>query len=192
VQKEGDTMTFLYLVPTGMNDPQQPTWGSWAGRYGRNDTFQDAPYYWANLEDDWQGRRHRDNTLKRWAVHIQNDFKARMDWCVNEFAGANHPPVPHVEGSWQRRVAQGEIVGLNASRSSDPDGQALEFEWFIYHEPGSYAGSVPELRDTTAPRASFIAPAVTTPQTIHVIVAVTDRGSPPLTRYKRVIVTVEP
>ena len=33
-QKEGDTMTFLYLVPTGMNDPEQPTWGSWAGRYG--------------------------------------------------------------------------------------------------------------------------------------------------------------
>jgi len=33
-QKEGDTMTFLYLVPTGMNDPDQPGWGSWAGRYG--------------------------------------------------------------------------------------------------------------------------------------------------------------
>ena len=28
-------MTFLYLVPTGMNDPAEPTWGSWAGRYGR-------------------------------------------------------------------------------------------------------------------------------------------------------------
>ena len=26
-QKEGDTMTFLYLVPTGMNDPQEPTLG---------------------------------------------------------------------------------------------------------------------------------------------------------------------
>src|SRR5207248_11546264 len=46
-QKEGDTMTFLYLVPTGMNDPEQPTWGSWAGRYGLQ---EDAgkPYYWAN------------------------------------------------------------------------------------------------------------------------------------------------
>jgi hypothetical protein len=40
-QKEGDTMCFLYLVPTGMNDPWQPGWGSWAGRYGLND--QDAP-----------------------------------------------------------------------------------------------------------------------------------------------------
>ena len=32
-QKEGDTMTFLYLMPTGMNDPMQPTWGSWGARY---------------------------------------------------------------------------------------------------------------------------------------------------------------
>src|SRR5258707_956793 len=38
-QKEGDTMTFLYLVPTGMNDPDQPGWGSWAGRYGLNENF---------------------------------------------------------------------------------------------------------------------------------------------------------
>lgn len=28
-QKEGDSASFLYLVPTGMNDPSEPNWGSW-------------------------------------------------------------------------------------------------------------------------------------------------------------------
>lgn len=27
-QKEGDTASFLHLVPTGMNNPEEPTWGS--------------------------------------------------------------------------------------------------------------------------------------------------------------------
>jgi hypothetical protein len=191
-QKEGDTMTFLYLMPTGMNDPDEPTWGSWAGRYGRNDEFQDRPYYWADVEDDWQGRVHRDNSLKRWAVHIQNDFKARMDWCVNDYAGANHPPVVVVNGPLHRHERTGEKIALDASASSDPDEDELQFEWFVYREPGSYRGPVPEIRDATTPQASFVAPDVDSEQTIHIIASITDAGSPPLTRYARAIVTVTP
>jgi hypothetical protein len=37
-----------------------------------------------------------------------------------------------------------------------------------------------------------VAPQVAQPETLHFILAVTDKGTPPLTRYKRVIVTVEP
>jgi hypothetical protein len=191
-QKEGDTMTFLYLVPIGMNDPEQPTWGSWAGRYGPNQNFKDKPYYWANLEDDWQGSRHRDNSLKRWAVHIQNDFKARLDWCVEDFAGANHPPVPRVEGTLRWQVAPGETINLDASGSSDPDGDSLQFEWVVYSEASDYRGPLPKIRDAAAPKTSFVAPAVKSPETIHLVVAVSDRGSPPLTRYARVIVSVKP
>jgi hypothetical protein len=36
------------------------------------------------------------------------------------------------------------------------------------------------------------APVVTKTQTAHFIVKVTDKGTPPLTRYGRVIVTIEP
>ena len=41
----------------------------------------------------------RDNTLRRWAAHLQNDFKARLDWCVNDYPHANHPPVARVRGA---------------------------------------------------------------------------------------------
>lgn len=41
--------------------------------------------------------------------------------------------------------------------------------------------------------AWLTAPAkVTKPGTIHIILAVTDQGTPPLTRYQRVIITVNP
>ena len=36
------------------------------------------------------------------------------------------------------------------------------------------------------------APRVTKSATIHILVAVTDLGTPPLTRYHRVIVTIVP
>jgi hypothetical protein len=189
VQKEGDTMTFLYLVPTGMNDPKQPTWGSWAGRYGLNENFQDRPYYWANQQDAWLGSTNRDNTLGRWAIHLQNDFRARLNWCVTDFAGANHPPVARVKGDLRRSVNSGDNVVLDARDSSDPDQHGLKFEWVYYPEPGSYRGPALKIENPTSPQASFLVPQVGSTQTIHVILMVTDDGSPPLTRYQRLVLT---
>jgi hypothetical protein len=79
-QKEGDSPLFLYLVPTGMNDPMQPGWGSWAGRFGVREDIQPVRtnWFWANLRDEWRGTTNRDNTLKRWAADLQNDFRARF------------------------------------------------------------------------------------------------------------------
>ncbi|WP_410493729.1 hypothetical protein [Capnocytophaga sp. oral taxon 902] len=36
------------------------------------------------------------------------------------------------------------------------------------------------------------APKVTKPETVHIILKVTDKGSPQLTRYKRVIINILP
>jgi hypothetical protein len=191
-QKEGDTMAFLYLVPTGMNDPDHPEWGSWGGRYGLNPGEAGRQYYWANQADEWQGSIHRDNTLKRWATDLQNDFKARLNWCITDYAHANHAPVPRLTGSLQRTVKSGAEVTLDARRSTDPDGNALQFRWELYPEPGTYRGTAPILQDASSARAHFTAPSVISPQTMHFICSVTDKGSPPLTRYLRVIVTVTP
>jgi hypothetical protein len=191
-QKEGDTMTFLYLVPTGMNDPEQPTWGSWAGRYGPSGEFPGRPYYWADQADAWQGATDRDNTLRRWAAHLQNDFRARLDWCVRDVANANHPPRPREKGQLTRTVAAGETVTLDASGSTDPDGQPLQFEWLFYPEAGTYRGPLPEIRGAASATASFAAPPAETEATLHALLILTDRGDPPLTRYRRIVVTVRP
>ena len=190
--KEGDSPTFLYLVPTGMNDPEQPGWGSWAGRYGLNTNYAGRPCYWANQFDAWNGVTNRDNTLRRWAVHLQNDFKARLDWCVNDFANANHPPVARVRGALRRTVKPGETVTLDASGSTDPDGHPIRFEWVYYPEAGTYRGEPVMIANAASARASFTAPGAGSEQSVHVILMVTDEGLPPLTRYQRVGVTMKP
>ncbi len=195
-QKEGDTMTLLYLVPTGMNDPNEPGWGSWAGRYGPNEACPGKPYYWANQTDAWHGTTSRDNTLARWAADLQNDFRARMNWCVQPRAGANHRPLAVLNGRpgseiLRRQTKSGGVVELDARGSGDSDGNGLTCEWFVYGEAGTYRGDVP-LAAAVGLSTRFTAPAVSQLETIHVILRVQDDGAPPLCSYRRVIVTVQP
>lgn len=193
-QKEGDSMTFLYLVPTGMNDPRQPSWGSWAGRYGRNPDLPKADYYWANVEDQWQGATHRENTLARWAVDLQNDFRARLDWCVQPVSEANHPPSVMVNRNSESTIAHLKTapgkVSLTAAGSSDPDGNDLDYEWSVYPEAGTYRGPISLAGDHNQ-EVTVNVPADAMQSTIHVILAVRDRGDPPLARYARVILQCE-
>lgn len=181
-------MSFLYLVPTGMNDPDQPAWGSWAGRYGSR-TNSVKNYFWANELDTWNGTTNRDNTLARWAAHLQNDFRARLDWCVKDFAHANHPPSVQLADATTRQVRAGDEVVV-AAAASDPDGDKLKFEWTHYPEIGTYRGEL--LLRPNGARCTFTAPQTTTNETIHLILTVTDSVELPLTRYARVVVNVSP
>jgi len=205
-QKEGDTMTFLYLVPTGMNDPLQPTWGSWAGRYGLRDDYPGRNYYYADVKDAWNGTTNRDNTLARWAVALQHDFAARADWCVaTEYEKANHGPVAVLNGDRTKQIVEvaarpGETIELSAAGSSDPDRNRVKRSWFVYPEVGSYRGDVKliSVNDKSASDQSIstettrlVAPAVTQPQTIHVILQLEDEGTPSLFAYRRAVITVQ-
>jgi len=69
----------------------------------------------------------------------------------------------------------------------------LRYDWMYYAEPGTYGNKNGiQLADRKKAEASFVAPKVTQPETIHIVLAVTDNGTPALTRYQRVIVTVFP
>jgi hypothetical protein len=189
-QKEGDTMTFLYLVPTGMNDPEHPTWGSWAGRYGHNEAFSGRPYFWANQRDAWNGATNRDNTLARWAADLQNDFKARLDWCVKSFAVANHAPAAVINGQGHQDIVHidvtaGAAVRLSARGSGDPDGNRLAYEWIAYSEAGTWTG---EVQNASSAEALLRVPLEAADKTIHMLLIVRDDGDPPLAAYRRIVV----
>jgi hypothetical protein len=190
-QKEGDTMTFLYLVPTGMNDPLQPTWGSWAGRYGKRPEAGDRPYYFANQVDTWRGTSHRENSLARWAADLQNDFRARMDWCVNDRSNANHPPRVVLRGPAIREVQPGQRLELDASQSIDPDGDRCTWTWEFYREPGTLQVELP-IEAADRPAASVTIPQVERAAEAHLVCTVRDTGSPPLARYARIILRIRP
>ena len=143
---EGDTPTFLYLVPNGLGSPENPSWGSWGGRYGATDPGQAGKHY-SDLVDcvtGKDGQQHISNqaTIWRWRDTFQNDFAARMQWTLtSDFSKANHHPVAIVNGHsvpeealYINAEAGSEII-LDASDSYDPDdGETLSFRWFHYKE----------------------------------------------------------
>jgi hypothetical protein len=184
VLMEGDTPSFLYLIPTGLEHPNHPEYGSWGGRYAKKGgAYQDT-------SDSWNGEQGPETTVRRWRREFQNDFEARMDWNLQPYDKANHPPVAVFQGNLQQDVRPGERVTLSASGSSDPDGNSLTYKWFFYDEPSSYNGSL-TINNANSQQASFTVPD-DTGKTIHVILTVTDNGSPALSRYKRIIFTVNP
>ena len=207
---EGDTPTFLNLIGNGLSNPEHPDWGGWGGRYEfytprYRKWFQEPETrpFWSDAEDEVlgvDGEWHQSNkvTIWRWRSAYQNDFAARMDWTIKPYAEANHPPVAKLAHPAQLNVRSGEHVNLSAEGSSDPDGNALSYQWFYYGEPGTLAlatsrtGAPLAIEGAAQAKASFTAPRVTKPETMHIILAVTDGGTPPLTRYQRVIVTVLP
>lgn len=211
---EGDTPSFLGLIDNGLNAPEHPDWGGWGGRYEsytprRQKWHLDAETrpLWTDAVDEVRGadgRWHTSNhaTLWRWRGAVQNDFAARMDWTVKPYAQANHPPVVKLAHAEVLTAKRGDTVQLSAAGSSDPDGQPLSYEWFYYGEAGSFtvssgrSGQPIEIRGFDQRDASFVVPAqrVMPPGTgtLHIILAVTDHGTPRLTRYRRVIVNVQP
>ena len=198
-QKEGDSWTFIYLIPNGLNDPDQPGWGSWAGRYGVRDGGSEVPhrepFYWANQEDDWGNCTNRDNTAKRFAAAIQMDFKARMDWCVRSFKSANHPPIVLLNGDDSNRVLffdvkAGDKLGLKSEGSRDPDGGKLSYLWWAYPEAGAFSGDI-EMDKNDAQNIIFNVPENADGKSIHIICEVTDDGEPPWTRYRRAVINVQ-
>lgn len=214
---EGDTPSFLNLIQNGLSDPEHPDYGGWGGRYKfylpgfrnsnsgmfkRENWPADEPEtrpIWTNADDsvfsslDNKSYVTNQATIWRWREAFQNDFAARMDWCTRSYKEANHPPVAKLAHPDSFSVRSGEQFHLNSDGSYDPDGDSMSFLWFQYQEAGTFPGLV-----SFRPYASNLyrlpvtAPQVDKPETIHFILQVKDKGTPSLTRYKRVIVTVLP
>ncbi|HEY1800251.1 MAG TPA: nucleoside hydrolase-like domain-containing protein [Terriglobales bacterium] len=220
---EGDTPSWLGLIPNGLSDPEHPDWGGWGGRYElyRPDVPVTDPHtfiggvpiepetrpIWTNAVDEYTppvmgeyGRATHDGeksfkdfkaTIWRWRDDFQNDFAARMEWTTKPYAEANHPPVPILNQPDAITVRSGENFNLSA-HATDPDGDSLSFYWFQYPEAGSYKGPVKFLIAENIRDVTLVAPKVDKPETVHIILRVTDKCTPPLSRYKRVIVTITP
>jgi hypothetical protein len=82
-------------------------------------------------------------------------------------------------------------VSLSAKGTTDPDGDELTYRWWQYKEADTYNGTV-EIRNAKQQDASFTVPGdASNGETIHIICEIMDSGTPPLTRYQRVVVEVE-
>ncbi|MEO8404884.1 MAG: nucleoside hydrolase-like domain-containing protein [Chitinophagaceae bacterium] len=218
---EGDTPSWLYLIPNGLNNPENPNWGGWGGRYelykpdfaNQKTVNSGVPLepetraIWTNASDNYNhfisnnfGRvvtsdttRYNDNkaSLWRWREDFQNDFAARMDWCMSAYKNANHPPVPVLKQKDEITVKSGQGFGIDASDTYDPDGDSFSYLWFDYPEAGTYKKPI-KISSENYNNIWITAPDVEKKETVHIILKITDKGTPQLSRYKRIIVTILP
>jgi hypothetical protein len=187
---EGDSSTFLTLVDNGLRSHEHPGYGGWGGRLVQN---PDDPSEWSSEgadDRDPQGGTPEDYSAQRWFGDAQRDFAARMQWSVTPgYGDANHHPEVSLRGPREVTARPGESVPLRA-RATDPDQDALTYRWWHYREAGTHPGAV-DISGRDSAQATLDVPEdARRGQTIHAIVQVTDDGSPQLTAYQRVIVTV--
>jgi hypothetical protein len=187
--KEGDTPSYFWVLRNGLGDPEAPEWGNWGGRF----RYSGVGSEFVPAEDLYNGKPDMYYTIWRWRSAYQNEFEARMDWCVRGFDEANHAPVAvcnQVPGVGIVNVEAKPVtrVELTAVRSLDPDGDKLHYRWWIYPEAGTYGGTV-ALEDSTGAKTAVMVPKDAAGKTIHVILEVTDTGIPPLTSYRRVVIS---
>ena len=192
---------YVYRQPYGETHPIWTQGGDEFARMTSQDTVMGM-----------DGEEHVSDqaTIWRWREAFQNDFAARMTWTVADFAHSNHNPVAVVNGQagtapLEMDIAVGQSITLDAAESSDPDGQKLNFHWFHYAEAGSADGNLAAVTLTGADTARVVvkADAACRPRWLplipckgdgvaHIILAVTDEGTPRLTSYRRVILRVHP
>jgi hypothetical protein len=191
---------YVYRQPHGETHPIWTQGGDLFSRVTSQDTVAggDGKQYTSDQATIW-----------RWRKAFQDDFAARMNWTVADYSHANHNPLVEVNGqSGTAPIIMDAKVGksllLDASRSHDPDGQSLHYFWFHYPEAGAMDAHLAAVTITGADTPK----AVVTPTaacrsgwlptagqcsgtgTAHIILAVTDDGSPRLTSYRRVILNV--
>jgi hypothetical protein len=119
----------------------------------------------------------------------KNSFHARLDWSLS--GNINKAPKPSVNGDNTNKVIYmnvepGTNIVLDASASTDPNGNSLSYRWFRYGEADNYPGSV-TINNSTSSVASFTVPSNAGNNWVHVVLEVKDNGSQSLVAYKRII-----
>ena len=180
---EGDSSTYMGLIPFGLRGLEDYNYGTIAGRISVNDDRDLQEYDYVSGGKD---------NFNRYMEAYQNDFAGRADWCVSTYEECNHQPI--VDAALKDiEAAPGEVVTLEGL-AKDPDGDTFTTNWRGYREGSVYSGSV-----CTDLRVWYPNQAVTNftvPQDavegdyFNLIFEVTDDGTPQLTRYAQVIVHV--
>lgn len=198
---EGDNHTFMNMLGNGLRAYEAGYYGGWGGREAGNK--ETSPFLAATASDTSATamattlstlNEQLDKSAKALAYpnffpQAQRDFAARLNWSVTpKFANANHGPIVTIEGPLHVLAAAGEKIRLNGA-VSDPDGNTVAINWWQF-QVGSYPNKVTISKENSTQAEVLIPKDAVGGQTIHLILEGVDNGTPSLTSYQRVIITV--
>jgi hypothetical protein len=195
---EGDTGTFMGMLANGLRAWESGNYGGWGGLSNDRvlkfslddstaaDTTLDAMMSAISAAT---ARTSSENAFPDFFPAAQRDFAARLKWSVTpRYEDANHEPRVAVEGPLDFSALPGAEVPLRGL-VSDPDGDELSVRWWQF-PVGSYPGEL-VIENPASAKTTVVIPVDAQPgQTIHLVLEATDKGTPALTRYQRMIITV--
>ena len=185
---EGDTPSFLYVMPNGLNNPEDPHQAGWAGYHERGLCADSLTTAWTSWQEPvisisvgYKTRFYPDEI---------NDFMARMQW-ADEGQG-NHNPQVVINGNEglqpiHIQAKAGESIRLDALSSIDSDGDKLTFLWWQQLEIGKTKATIDPSNQSIA---TIQIPSDVTSDTIHIICEVHDDGPFHLVSYRRIIIEI--
>jgi len=185
---EGDDFTFMNMLGIGLRAYEAGSYGGWGGR--DNDSSSSAMAATLSTLNSQLSKSEKGLTYPDFFPQAQRDFAARIKWSVTDkYSNANHEPVVKIEGPLNISAYAGEKIRLNGV-VSDPDGNAVSIKWWQF-QVGSYSNKVVISNPNTVRAEILIPNDAIGGQTIHLILEATDNGTPSLTRYQRIIITVK-
>lgn len=218
---EGDTPSTLFVLPNGLSDPHEPSYGSWGGRYTLTDISGLSGNHYADATDYAVGVNGEtyvsaQASIWRWREAFQNDFEARMQWTVKDFDSTVHQPIIVANDTTnylptKLDVEVGTKLVIDASKSYDLNGRKLTYKWFHYREPSltqGNIGEVPEIPinslndegsiveievpDYVGACFNLFRRPLDSCKSYHIVLDVSNDGTPSLHTYRRFILYTNP
>jgi len=214
----GGTIPWIGLANQGLTDPGNLQWGGWSGRVSKT-KHKNVPSRFGGVkkteggigdyfmyeadseEDEWtdpvDGKTYKNFKVPVWRFRraMYNDFRGRMDWCVNPYDEANHNPVAAfgedtTDNIIRMKAVPGQSIELNASATTDPDGDSVNFKWWVYNEAGTYAEEI-TIQNADEASTELKIPNDALNSEIHVVLEVQDENDiVSLYDYRRVVIDV--
>jgi hypothetical protein len=185
---EGDTPSFLYVMPNGLNDPEDPHQAGWAGYHERGLCADSLTTAWTSWREPLRSISVGYKT--RFYPDEINDFMARMQWADEGFGNHNPQVIINRNKGFQPihiQAKAGDTIRLDASKSSDSDGDSLSFFWWQQPEIGKTKVAINQSSQSIA---TILIPADASGDTIHLICEVHDNGPFRLVSYRRIIISI--